>query len=419
MIQTSGAVSITGGIDVKPTGSFSIGSQNITLIEATGGITGITVPQSVTVNGIPCSIELEGTTTLVLKKLSPNIDPTTVLPNGTYGTAYTPTTFSATSATPVTWSAILPAGLAIDPNTGEISGTPTVAVNSFNASVTATNTAGTDSKDFTITINKKESTASGVTATKTYDGTVNFTESQIDISGATLNGNIDGTNLTLSKTDVTGALTSANAGTGGNLTLGGSPFTLSGSASNNYNLSTQPTVSANISKATLTIDLSAAVVLPKIYDGTTTATVTGVELVGEVASENLLHPTDFTWTADFDDANAGATKTVTVTVTLVSNALTDNYQLPTATSDIINQSIELQTGIADVETRHATSLHAVSINGGLQILGLVPGEVFRIYTLQGKLIYQGKAIAEEQFVRIPAAGMYLVLAGERRIKAIR
>jgi hypothetical protein len=497
--------------------------------------------------------------------------------------------------------------------------TPTKPTNPGEYTVTATLDSPThmgNATSATFTISRKTlSWVAGTADEKTYDGTTN---AAVDIyAQPTLSGVINSDDVTVS----IGTANFANANAGMGITVTGTGYHVNGTATWKYNAPTdQPGLgTADISKATLTIDLSTAGVLPKIYDGTTTATVTGVELVGEVASENLLHPADFTWTADFDDANAGATKTVTVTVTLVSNALTDNYQLPTVTADIINQSIEpspeqiavaaaklllenatyivaqttantpstvktwltkqinnllsgtgvsasdiaianfsaaeggtwlnwrgkngsfsftvtlssgtitdtagqsgsitarfyvippaqptvpgrpievtatpgdgqatvkfttvstggtpiqfytvtsepegitatggfspiivtgltngveytftvtatnvigtseasapsnavtpsTKTGIADVETRHATSLHAVSINGGLQILGLVPGEVFSVFTLQGKLIYQGKAIAEEQFVRIPAAGVYLVLAGERRIKAIR
>ena len=75
---------------------------------------------------------------------------TTTLPNGTVDTEYKQT-LTATGNN-ITWSSDdLPEWLTLDNSTGVITGTPTTA-DTYNFTVTATNDAGSDSKEFTLTI---------------------------------------------------------------------------------------------------------------------------------------------------------------------------------------------------------------------------------------------------------------------------
>ena len=90
----------------------------------------------------------------------------------------------------------------------------------------------------------------GITASdKAYDGTTNVT---IDASGASLVGVVAGdtNNVSLETNTVTAAFADPNAGTNKPVIVSG--LTLSGSAANNYTL-TQPTVTASINPAPLTI----------------------------------------------------------------------------------------------------------------------------------------------------------------------
>lgn len=85
------------------------------------------------------------------------------LPNGEVGTAYSQTLAAAGNDT-ITWSVsgTLPAGLTLNSD-GTITGTPTTA-NTYNFTVTATNDSGSDSKEYTLTIDPKPTVAvTGVT----------------------------------------------------------------------------------------------------------------------------------------------------------------------------------------------------------------------------------------------------------------
>ena len=80
---------------------------------------------------------------------------TDTLPNGKVGEAYSHT-LTADGTTPITWSisgSTLPEGLTLNETTGEISGTPT-AEGTAKFTVKAENSAGSDTKELSITITK-------------------------------------------------------------------------------------------------------------------------------------------------------------------------------------------------------------------------------------------------------------------------
>ena len=101
-------------------------------------------------------------------KIAPTIT-TESLPEGTVGTAYNQT-LTATGDVPITWSlaseSALPEGLNLSED-GKITGTPTTA-GASTFTVTATNDSGSDSKEYTLTIDPKPTVAvTGVTLNKT------------------------------------------------------------------------------------------------------------------------------------------------------------------------------------------------------------------------------------------------------------
>ena len=112
------------------------------------------------------------------QEVAPTIT-TTLLPNGTVGTAYTQT-LAATGDTPITWSVesgTLPAGLNLAA-TGTISGTPTTAETST-FTVKATNTAGNNTRQLSIIVTGSGSeVAPTITTTSLPNGTAGTAYSQ-------------------------------------------------------------------------------------------------------------------------------------------------------------------------------------------------------------------------------------------------
>jgi len=98
----------------------------------------------------------------------------------------------------------------------------------------------------------------------------------------------------------------------------------------NYTLSTQPTLTADISAKELTGTFTAG---NKLYDGTTSATVLTRNVTGKIGSEDVNHTGG---TATFADADVADGKTVTLSGATLTGTDAGNYTLGSVTSTTAN-----------------------------------------------------------------------------------
>jgi len=72
----------------------------------------------------------------------------------------------------------------------------------------------------------------------------------------------------------------------------------------------------------------------------------------------------------------------------------------------------------DNETISATPLSSHSSNGLMRIVGLRTGQLLKIYSVMGELVYKGKAKYEEQSFSVSERGVYVIVMGDQTIKAV-
>ncbi|MDH2050802.1 YDG domain-containing protein [Achromobacter marplatensis] len=155
----------------------------------------------------------------------------------------------------------------------------------------------------TATISPKALTGAITAAGKTYDGTLTA-----DTNG-TLTGKVAGDTVSLSST---GAFADKNAGAGKQVNVNGM---LAGADAGNYTVTFNTTTTADIAARQLTGALGA---LDKVYDGSSLASVTGVN------SLNLLSGDLLTVSGSFSDKNVANGKSVAY---VLGGADANNYTL--------------------------------------------------------------------------------------------
>src|SRR5205823_1728167 len=195
-----------------------------------------------------------------------------------------------------------------------------------NVNVSGISISGTDAPNYTA--NTTASTTANITArslavsatglNKVYDGTTTATVTLPD-------NRVPGDTLTTSYTSA--SFDNKNVGTAKTVSVSG--LSISGTDAANYTANTTASTTANITVRSLVVSATG---VNKVYNGTTTVTVTLSD--NRVAGDSL--STSYT-TASFADKNAGTAKTVSVSGISISGTDAANYTANTtasATADI-------------------------------------------------------------------------------------
>ncbi|MBF9238478.1 T9SS type A sorting domain-containing protein [Hymenobacter sp. BT683] len=188
-------------------------------------------------------------------------------------------------------------------------------------------------------ITAKAITGSFTASNKPYDGTTSAS-----ITSRSLSGTVSADDVTL--TDGAAAFTAASAGT--NKPVTGSQFALSGADAPNYTLTSVDATTADITAVELTPHITAA---DKVYDGTTTATLSSQTVTGMVNGETAV--TLVVGAQSFNNANAGP-RTVTASNLSLGGNAASNYSLAanaTATDEATISRLGITGSFAVAPTR--------------------------------------------------------------------
>lgn len=186
------------------------------------------------------------------------------------------------------------------------------------STVSATTTGNVTTKPVTLALNALPFIS------KTFDNT---TVATLNPGNYTLSGILSPDVVT-----VTGTAAYDTKAKGAGKTITANTFVLAGAQKDNYNLTTSTaTTSGEITSAPLTLSLNASPLISKIYDKTTTATLTpaNYNLSGIFGSDIV----SVTGTANYDNNSAGTGKTVTASNFVLAGANKDNYSLITTTAN--------------------------------------------------------------------------------------
>ncbi|MFN9375277.1 MAG: beta strand repeat-containing protein, partial [Planctomycetaceae bacterium] len=255
--------------------------------------------------------------------------------------------------------------------------------------------AGADAGNYTLTsvanttanITKRDLIVTATASNKTYDRT---TTASVTLSTDELAIDVG----TLSVTFGAANFVDANAGDGKTVNVTG--LNLSGVGSGNYQLpAPSVTTTANITKAGVT--LSFTVEATKTYDGGTSATVTGSNILG-VLGDDIVTVSGVT--ATYDTKSVGTNKPVTATGTL-GGAQGGNYQISSVTPRTANITAKSITATFTAANRTYDGTTAATIAGS-NFVGTVVGDTV---SLTGTATFDNKNVGTNKAVTLTSPGL--------------
>jgi hypothetical protein len=286
-------------------------------------------------------------------------------------------------------------------------------VQSFNDELTVNSdkTSGVNTMAVSGAGTPRALTVSDITAVnRPYDGT---TVAALNTVGATLIGVLAGDTVTLVTSGTVGAFANKNVGDSKSVAVSG--LTLSGSAAANYTL-TLPTLTANITPLGLTV--TGITATNKVYDGTTSATITGVPVPSGVLGSDAV---SFSGTASGSFASKAVGNNILVTVSGLTLNGTDaaNYTLtlPTLTANITPLGLTV-TGITATNKVYDGTAAATLDTSSAALVGVLSMDTGNValVTSGATGVFANKNVGTNKLVTISgltlsgtAAGNYTVI----------
>ena len=289
---------------------------------------------------------------------------------------------------------------------------------------------GTDANNYTLTaqpesvtanITPKPITITGISASnKEYDGTTTAT---ITRYAPPVFGIIGSDAVTIANGSAT--FDSKNVGNSKTVTFSG--FSLSGTDASNYTLTQPASVTANITKKSITI--TSVTANNREYNGTTTVNLTGGELIGAFSEDDI----DFTLgTGIVSNAYVGSNKAVSTNITLTgADALNYTLTQPKGITVEIKKPNETPT-FPNRENPKIGRIEVQTTGNAILLSNLPQNAKVEVYNLQGKLIYSAhpendhpadvrqRASSERapKILRIGVqTGIYIIKIGTQTIRA--
>ncbi|MDD2368379.1 MAG: YDG domain-containing protein, partial [Sulfuricurvum sp.] len=243
---------------------------------------------------------------------------------------------------------------------------------------------GSSASTATANITLKAITVSATAQGKTYDGTIAATTT---LTSADI---IEGDTVTLAGT---GTFDTKNVGTVKVVTV--ASLAKSGTDATNYTISNETaSATANITPKAITVSATAE---DKVYDGTTSATMT-------LTSADIVEGDTITLagTETFDTKNVGTEKAVTVASLTKSGVDAANYTISnetaSATANITRKALTLNGAVASNKVYDGLTTASISSYGTLN--GVIEGESVAISTTNATAVFDTKNAGTAKTVSI-------------------